>query len=119
MMKMLSVALCLAAVSAAWSLAPALSQTARSSAGDSAMTVHLKGDAFQPDTVTVKVGETVTFTNDDQVAHNVIAPDKGIDSGDIRPGKSWQYTFTTAGTYDYLCTYHPGMKGELRASSGK
>jgi len=77
--------------------------------------VHMKGSSFQPQSASVKVGQTVVFVNDDTETHNVVAADNGITSGDIAGGKSWQYKFTAAGTYNYVCTYHPWMKGTITA----
>jgi plastocyanin len=59
----------------------------------------------------VQTGQTVVFQNDDDVPHNVTAD--AFKSGDVNGGKSWKYTFTKAGTYAYVCTYHPGMKGSI------
>ncbi|HEV7178542.1 MAG TPA: cupredoxin family copper-binding protein [Candidatus Baltobacteraceae bacterium] len=78
-----------------------------------ALTVHIKDMAFKPDSATVPAGSTVTFVNDDQVAHTVTASDQSFDSKDIAPGKSWQMTFTKAGTYPYVCIYHPGLAGKI------
>ena len=64
---------------------------------------------FVPRTVNVKVGETVTWTNEDHTAHNVAGTD--LVSGEIAPGKSWSYTFERPGTYNYICTLHPDTAG--------
>lgn len=63
---------------------------------------------FSPDTITVVVGanNTVTFTNKDTATHTVTAADNSFNSGDIKPGQSWTYTFNTPGTYTYYCIYH-------------
>lgn len=74
-------------------------------------TVHMTDFSFKPDALTVQVGDTVVFQNDDDVTHNVSAD--AFKSGDIDGGKSWKYTFTKAGTYAYVCTYHPGMKATI------
>jgi plastocyanin len=73
--------------------------------------VHMKDFAFQPSSLTVQAGDTVTFENDDDVTHNVTAD--AFKSGDVDGGKSWKYTFSKAGTYNYVCTYHPGMNGTI------
>ena len=74
--------------------------------------VDIKGFAFDPKTVTVKVGQTVTWTNQDSVTHTVTG-DGGIDSGDLSKGKSYSKTFDAEGTFDYHCTPHPQMTGKV------
>ena len=78
--------------------------------------VKMSDFAFKPDTLTVQAGQTVVFENDDDVTHNVTAD--AFKSGDVDGGKSWKYTFSKAGTYDYVCTYHPGMKGTITVTAG-
>jgi len=69
---------------------------------------------FVPETLTVAVGTTVTWTNEDTVQHNVTADDGTFDSGPIAPGGTFSFTFTTAGTYAYKCTIHqPDMVGTI------
>jgi plastocyanin len=77
-------------------------------------TVHMTDFAFKPDKLSVQVGDTVVFQNDDDATHNVTAD--SFKSGDIGSGKSWKYTFSKAGTYTYVCTYHPGMQGTITVS---
>lgn len=72
--------------------------------------IVIKDFAFNPSSITVKIGDTVTFTNDDSVTHTV-AGDGGIDSRDLATGESYKETFNTAGTFNYHCTIHPTMKG--------
>ncbi|HEU0016335.1 MAG TPA: cupredoxin family copper-binding protein [Longimicrobium sp.] len=69
----------------------------------------MRNMAFAPPRLEITAGTTVTWTNNDPLAHTVTSG--GFDSGLIQPGQSWSYTFTTAGTYDYHCTPHPFMKG--------
>jgi plastocyanin len=64
---------------------------------------------FVPRVVTIKVGERVTWANDDTVRHNVGGT--GLVSGVILPGASYTHTFDAAGTYQYLCTFHPDTEG--------
>ena len=74
--------------------------------------VEIKNFAFDPDTVTIKVGQTVTWTNQDSVVHTVTG-DGGIDSDGLSKGKSYSKTFDTEGTFDYHCTPHPQMTGQV------
>jgi plastocyanin len=76
-------------------------------------TIHIRDFAFVPTTVTIRAGQTVRFVQDDAAAHTVTAVDKSFDSGNLDKGKSWTHTFDTAGTYAYLCAYHPTMRGTV------
>jgi len=70
----------------------------------------IKNFAFAPATVTVAVGSTVTWTNDDQDAHTVTSNDGGpLRSAVLQTGGTYRYTFTRPGRYVYLCTIHPFM----------
>lgn len=80
-----------------------------SSAPVTANTVSIKNFAFAPETITVKVGTTVTWTNNDQDAHTVTAMDHTFASQPLSPGDSFHFTFTKTGSYAYLCTIHPFM----------
>jgi amicyanin len=82
-------------------------------------TVSISGMAFSPATLTVAAGTTVTWTNNDAVAHTVTSDTGLFDSGAITAtggyggGGSYSYTFSTAGTYNYHCTVHPMMTGKI------
>ncbi|MGK8520512.1 plastocyanin/azurin family copper-binding protein [Nocardia asteroides] len=83
--------------------------------GPAAATVVVDDMTFSPAEVTVKIGDTVTWRFDDKVPHTVQGiGDKamGINSPIIDKGE-WSYTFTTAGTYRYLCSLHPEMRGSV------
>ena len=69
--------------------------------------------AFSPATLTITAGDTVTWTNQDQMIHTVTSTTGAFDSGDLDPGDAFSFTFTTPGTYDYLCTPHPFMTGQI------
>jgi plastocyanin len=69
---------------------------------------------YQPERLTIHEGDTVEWTNLDIVPHTATAVNrKPFDSGRIAKGASWRFTFTRKGTYEYLCTLHPNMKGKL------
>jgi plastocyanin len=73
------------------------------------------GMAFNPVTITVTVGSTVTWKNEDGVAHTSTS-DTGVwDTGKMAAGATATTTFKTAGTYPYNCVYHAsmGMKGTV------
>jgi plastocyanin len=95
------------------SSAPAASTTpSKSSAGGAA--IKMQNIKFAPSSQTVKVGQKVTWTNADSVAHNVTAT-KGASfrSQSFGPGGTFTFTPTKAGTISYVCTIHPGMDGTL------
>ena len=79
--------------------------------------VLISGMKFQPATLTVNVGDTVEFTNSDLYPHTATAKAVGdlpaFDSGILASGASWRFVEKTKGTYDYICTLHPNMKGKL------
>ena len=80
-------------------------------ADDAAKEVEISGFAFKPQEITIKVGETVTWTNQDSALHTVTG--EGWDSGDMGRGDTYSRTFTAKGTYNYDCTYHPYMTGKV------
>jgi plastocyanin len=84
-------------------------------------TVTMKDIAFSPASVTVNVGDTVTWRNADEVTHNVTANDGSFATGSINRGASGSHTFAKAGSFGYQCTIHPGMNGAVKvvaAASG-
>jgi len=76
-------------------------------------TVAIADFAFSPDTLTITAGDTVTWTNEDQVAHTATSATGAFDSGDLEQGASFSFTFATAGTFAYLCSPHPDMTGQI------
>ena len=77
--------------------------------------VAMRGYAFSPSTLTVHVGDTVTWTNYDQAPHDVTTTSApvAIKSQTLSTGQSFSYTFTTAGTYSYYCSIHPDMRATV------
>ena len=75
--------------------------------------IKIDGMQFSIATVSVNRGDTVTWRNNDVVPHTVTAPGR-FDSGAIAPGKTFSRKMDRPGTYDYVCTYHPGMKGRIQ-----
>ena len=80
-----------------------------------AVAVEIKDFAFNPAEIRITAGTVVTWTNSDVVAHTATATDPrgAFDSGNLNPGQSFSFTFDTAGTYEYFCSYHPFMKGTI------
>jgi plastocyanin len=81
----------------------------------SVATVLVMDFKFNPPTLTVHVGDRVTFVNDDDEAHTVTADDKSFDSEGLDTTGTWQHVFTKPGTYHYFCELHPYMKGTIVA----
>lgn len=73
--------------------------------------VTIQNMAFAPATITVKAGDTVTWTNQDGVGHSATADDNSFDTGVLDQGKSGSATFSKAGTFTYHCSIHPNMNG--------
>jgi plastocyanin len=75
--------------------------------------VFIQGMSFSPNTITVSAGETITWTNKDNVAHTVTSNTPLFDSGSMGNGATFSFTFPSAGTFDYHCTFHAGMTGTV------
>lgn len=75
--------------------------------------VQLAGAQFSPSTVTVAVGGTVTWSNNDGSKHTVTADNASFDSGTLNAGATFTHTFTAAGTYTYGCDFHGNMRGTV------
>ena len=70
-------------------------------------------DAFAPQVIRVSSGTTVTWTNTDTDTHTLTFMPGMMHSTEVAGGGQFRVTFTTAGTYDYLCLYHQGMIGQV------
>ena len=75
--------------------------------------VTIKDFAFDPGDLSVAKGTTVTWKNDDSATHRIKSGDGSFDSEDLKNGDSFEHTFDTAGTFDYICGIHPSMKGKI------
>lgn len=87
---------------------------ASSDIGTTGNNIELKGFAFSPNTLTISVGETVTWTNKDSASHTITS-DSGneLGSSSMGNGQTYLHTFSTAGTYAYHCSIHSTMKGRI------
>lgn len=68
---------------------------------------------FDPQTLEIPVGTTVTWTNNDTAQHTATSNDGVWDSDILEQGESFSFTFEEAGTYDYICSLHPNMTGQI------
>lgn len=76
-------------------------------------TVAMSGFAFDPATVTIEVGDSVTWENQDGVAHTATGSGGAFDTATVGGGRSATVTFDTAGAFAYACTIHPTMQGSV------
>lgn len=68
---------------------------------------------FSPNTLTITVGTTVKWVNNDDTVHTVTADDGSFDSGFFNKGETWSHTFNKPGEYSYHCRPHPWMTGKI------
>ena len=104
-------ALCLASCGAG--AAP----TAAASAPATAV-VHVRDFGFQPGSVTVRRGGTVTWINEDDVDHTTTADSGSWDSGTLGRGQHFSRRFEQDGTFRYHCAFHAFMTGTVRVVGG-
>jgi plastocyanin len=79
--------------------------------------VSAQDNSFSPGTLEVRVGDSVTFTNDGGIDHTVTATSGAtFDSGSLAPGATFKFTAEKAGTVSYVCDFHPGMQGTIEVS---
>ena len=69
--------------------------------------------SFAPGTTTIAVGTTVTWTNHDDIPHNVVSPDEKFKSPVLDTDQSFSHTYAATGTYTYYCSIHPRMTGQV------
>lgn len=89
-------------------------QTTQQSTQQQSTAINITDFTFSPAAVTVKIGSTVTWTNNDAATHTITG-DTGttLDSGNLATGQTYSMTFTTPGTYGYHCAIHPFMTGTV------
>jgi len=85
--------------------------SSQANAGKNAVTIQ--NYAFSPATITIKAGDSVTWTNQDSVGHSATADDTSWDTGILPQGQSKAIAFSKPGTYTYHCSVHPMMKGTV------
>jgi plastocyanin len=75
--------------------------------------ISIQGNAFNPDNLSIKIGDTVTWVNNDSYAHTVKAKTGEFDSGNMASGAKFSFTFNKEGTIDYICGIHTFMTGKI------
>lgn len=88
---------------------PAASQGTMPSDG----TIAIEDFKFVPEEVTVDVGTTVTWTNEDAAPHTATADDGSFDTGNLREGDAGEVTFGKAGSFAYFCEFHKFMRAKI------
>lgn len=93
--------------------ASASATTADAPAPQGGTAVSISNFKFNPATLTVPVGATVTWTNQDEEPHSVAGKDGSFHSPGMDTHGTYSFTFTTPGSYDYICSIHPFMTGTV------
>jgi plastocyanin len=75
--------------------------------------ISIANFAFDPATITIPAGTTITWTNNDSASHNVTADDGSWGSDSLATGATFSFTFDKVGTYAYHCGVHPSMKATI------
>jgi len=114
MRKLPLLLLCLAAAGCGGGKStPAATSTPAAAAAPGVVKVAMRNIKFVPARVTVKVGQTVRWSNDDTVAHTVASAKLKIASEAIAHGQTYELKATTPGTFPYYCTIHANQNGVL------
>jgi amicyanin len=94
-------------------------QTSEGGGGGGGAQVSMQNIQFEPGDLRINAGETVTWTNDEAVPHDVDGSGPGGEfssgpEGGMNEGDTYEFTFDEPGTYDYVCRVHaPGMAGTV------
>jgi amicyanin len=86
---------------------------AGNSNNDPPAAVKIDNFSFGPQSLTVPVGATVTWTNRDDIPHTAVSTEGVFKSKVMDTDEKFSYTFSKAGTYSYYCTIHPKMTGKV------
>jgi plastocyanin len=73
--------------------------------------VDIKSFKYHEATITIAVGDTVIWLNQDRARHTATARDGSFTTGTLKKGASGEVLFSEAGTYEYVCKFHRNMKG--------
>lgn len=80
---------------------------------DYVLNVSIEGSTFKKDTMTIGKGTSVKWTNKDTINHQVAGDGGEFLSPTLKPGEAWTYTFNSNGSFNYHCSLHPSMKGNI------
>lgn len=90
---------------------PATNNTPTEMSQMGSTSIDIQNFSFNPATLTVKMGDTVTWTNNDSANHQIKSDT--FNSAPLSNGQTYSFTFKTAGTYNYSCAIHPSMTGTI------
>ena len=94
-------------------MAGTAASTSKAVSADQAHTIVIENVQFNPQNLTVKTGDQIIWINKDLFPHSATASAKAFDSQAIAPNASWNWVASKPGTYTYVCTFHPTMKGTI------
>ncbi len=90
------------------------STTQTASTASESYSLEISNFAFNPQNLSIKAGDSVTWTNKDSATHTITSDSgNGLNSNSLGTGETYSYTFTVPGTYPYHCKFHPGMTGTI------
>lgn len=92
-------------------ISPAAQAKANQPAADATIKIH--NFKFEPADLSIPAGKTVQFINVDEEPHTATSTDGTFNSKALDGNETWNYTATKPGTYPYICSIHPFMKGTL------
>jgi plastocyanin len=95
----------------------AVAPAPRPAPATAAPAVHISNFTFGPALLKVRVGQTITWTNDDDIPHTVTANDKSFKSKVLDTGERFSFTFTKPGLVSYFCSLHPHMTGKIMVTA--
>lgn len=102
-------------IPSALALAAAVALSPGAAAAGKAHRVAIEGMKFVPEHIDVAVGDSITWVNRDPVPHTVTNGAKMLESGTVEANGKWRYVVRRKGDLDYVCRFHPGMRGSLTA----
>lgn len=88
------------------------SQPAHGESSDTPV-VHIRDFLYGPNMLQARTNQAIAFVNDDAEPHTVTGKHGAFDSGPIDAGATWVHRFTRPGTYSYICSFHPYMRGSI------
>lgn len=88
-----------------------IAPTVQTDSGQIINTILIQDFAFNPGVINIKKGDTVSWINKDTAPH--VVESSAFVSDTLSTGQSFSYIFNEAGTFDYICTLHPSMKGQI------
>jgi amicyanin len=81
--------------------------------------IKIDNFSFTPPMLTVQAGTKVTWTNHDDIPHNIVSPEQRFKSKPLDTDDAYSFTFNEAGTYQYFCGLHPKMVGKVVVEAKK